>query len=152
MIEFTVGRESHTSYWGEYYIKGLESYAVREDHDSNRTDNHHGYQFFMADAPAGTVFTIFERNGDKRGTSNWIFSICVVEGEKIQEDQAEYGSGFCTGNYRCVAIALGKIKAPRMLGWWKEKPADADPLAYAEHCAVWIEKRGIQTLPKMEEV
>lgn len=149
MVEFIVGSESHTSYWGKFYVKGLEAHEVKEEHDANRRDKHHSYQFLMADAPAKTVFTIFEQDGNKRGTDNWIYKICVVVPGADTEHSAGYGSGFCHGNYEVVAQANGKIKAPRLMDWWQAKPANADPLAYAMHCAEWIEKRGIKTLPTM---
>lgn len=98
-IEYVVGSESHTSYWGKFYVKGLESWEVKEEHDANRRDGHHSYAFLMADAPQGTVFTIFEQNGSKRGTDEFIFKICVVTGSDSIEHKATYGSGFCNGNY-----------------------------------------------------
>lgn len=151
MLEFIVGNESHTSYWGKFYVKGLEKWEVREEHESNRRDRHHSYQFLMANAPAKTLFTIFESDGNKRGTDNWIYKICVVlpESEPITEHKAAYGAGFCSGNYAVIAEANGKIKAPRLMDWWNARPADADPLAYAQHCAEWIGKRGVKDLPAM---
>lgn len=151
MLEYVVGNESHTSYWGKLYIKGLEKWEVREDHDRNRRDRHHSYQCYVTNAPAKTVFTIFEQDGSKRGTDNWIYKICVVlpESEPTVEYEAAYGSGFCNGNYAIVAQASGKVKAPRLMDWWDKRPTDGDLLAYAQHCAEWIEKRGIKDLPPM---
>jgi hypothetical protein len=150
MIEFVVGSEQHTSYWGKFYVKGLEQWEVKEDHEANRRDNHHSYQFLMAEAPSGTLFAVFEQNGNKHGTDEWNYSICVVEPGQQREIDAAYGEGFCHGNYRVVAMASSKIKAPRLMDWWSNRPKDVDQLAYAEHCAVWIEKRGIKDVPRME--
>lgn len=152
MIEFVVGNESHTSYWGKFYVKGLEKWEVKEEHDSNRRDRHHAYQFFVAEAPERTIFTIFEQDGNKRGTDNWIYKICVVvpATEPAVEHKAAYGDGFCNGNYMVVAQASGKIKAPRLMDWWDKRPKGVDLLAYAQHCAEWIEKRGVKDAPPME--
>lgn len=148
-IEYVVGSESHTSYWGKFYVKGLESWEVKEEHDANRRDGHHSYAFLMADAPQGTVFTIFEQNGSKRGTDEFIFKICVViDGDGI-EHKAAYGSGFCNGNYEVLAEASGKVKAPRLMDWWQAKPKGVNAALYARHCAEHIERRGVKDLPAM---
>jgi len=153
VIEFMVGNESHTSYWGKFYVKGLEKWEVREEHDGNRRDRHHSYQFLMADAPTGAIFTIFEQNGNKRGTDEWIYSICIVRNDGANlETKANYGEGFCTGPYDIIAQATGKIKAPRLMDWWSKRPAGVDALAYAQHCAAWIDRRGIKDLPAMEAI
>lgn len=43
-ISYVSGQESHTSNWGKFYVKGLETHVVKEDHPANRRDNHHNYQ------------------------------------------------------------------------------------------------------------
>lgn len=151
MIEFINGSEEHSSNWGKFYVKGLEQWRVKEDHKNSRSDHHHSYNFFMADAPDGTVFTIFEQNGDKHGTDEWSFLICVVRSDREeQQTKASYGYGFCKGPYDVVAQGVGKIKAPRLMDWWIKRPANVDPLAYATHCGVYIEKRGIKSPPALE--
>jgi len=150
MLEYIVGNESHTSNWGKFYVKGIEKYEVKEEHNNNRRDGHHSYQFYMADVPVDTCFTIFEQNGDKRGTDVMKFKICVVSGNN-SELKAEYGDGFCNGNYDVIAEASGKIKSPRLMTWWDNRPKSGDLLAYARHCAAHIDRRGIAVLPPMTE-
>lgn len=152
MIEYIVGKETHTSNWGKFYVKGLEKWEVEEDHDSAASDKHHFYKFYMAEAPVGTIFTIFEQSGDKRGTDVWYFIVCEVATSADSSNRADYGKGFVSGNYRRIAEASGKIKAPRLMDWWTKMPAGVDKLRYAEHCAEWIEKRGVKDLPMMEGV
>ncbi|MGL5059045.1 MAG: hypothetical protein ACRC62_03605 [Microcoleus sp.] len=147
-IEFVQGQESHSSYWGKYYIKGLEEFKVKEDFEANRKDNHHSYQGYVAlEIPEGTIFTIFEQNGNKRGTDNFCFSICVVDQGEINEDKASYGEGFCTGNYRVVAKGKTKTLAPRLMDWWINSPIKT--LEFAEHCAQHINTRGLKNVPEM---
>ena len=96
MLEFINGAEQHSSRWGKYYVKGIEKHAVKEDHPSNRRDNHHNYQFFVADLPVGALFTIFEQNGNKRGTEDFSYAICQYTGTEQAEHYAVYGDGFVT--------------------------------------------------------
>lgn len=150
-IEFVTGQESHSSNWGKYYVKGLESWQVKEDFSENSRDNHSSYQGYVANnIPDGTVFTIFEQSGNKRGTETFIFSICVVTQDEINKDSSAYGSGFVNGNYKVICTSdNSKTKAPRLMDWWTSKPADADALSYAKHCAEHINKRGLKELPAM---
>ena len=145
-IEFVQGQESHTSNWGKFYVKGLEAFVVREDHDLNRKDGHHSYQCFAGEIPVGTVFTLFEQDGTKRGTDTFKFLVCeIVEGEDSNHS-TEYGSGFFEGSFRVIAEGLTKTKAPRLMEWWN---SGDKTLAFAEHCAAHIDKRGLKTLPSM---
>lgn len=48
-----------------------------------------------------------------------------------------------------IVSAHTKLKSLRLMDWWIARPADADPLAYAQHCAAFIEKRGVKELPPM---
>jgi hypothetical protein len=147
-IEFVQGSESHSSSWGKYYVKGLEQFQVKEDFDANRFDRHHSYQGYVAlDIPDGTVFTIFEQNGDKRGTDEFIFSICVVDQGSTKDDQSSYGDGFCTGNYKIIAQGNTKTLAPRLMGWWIDSPVKT--LEFAQHCAAHINTRGLKNIPAM---
>jgi hypothetical protein len=150
-IEYVNGKESHTSNWGKYYVKGLESWEVKEDFSENRHDNHNSYQGYVClDVPEGTLFTIFEQNGNKRGTDVFIFSICRATAEKVNSDAANYGSGFCQGNYEILVSANTKTLAPRLMGWWIDSPDKS--LAFAKHCEAHIGKRGLKTLPAMEKI
>lgn len=147
-IEFVQGQESHSSNWGKYYVKGLESWQVKEDFEENCSDKHSSYQGYVClDIPEGTVFTIFEQSGDKHGNDTFNFTICQAIDEIMGEDKAQYGSGFVTGNYKIIAQGLGKTKAPRLMGWWTE--SNDKSLAFALHCAKFIDKRGLKVLPQM---
>ena len=151
-IEFVQGRESHTSNWGKFYVKGLEPWAVREDFPEDRNDRHHQYSGRVCpDVPQGTWFTIFEQNGNKRGTDTFVFSICRVTAEKIETYNAEYGSGKILGNYEVVVQATGKTKAPRLMGWWQSRPQGRDA-QWAIYCANHINKRGCKDLPPLEDI
>lgn len=146
-LEFVQGQESHSSYWGKFYIKGLEKFQVAEDFMQNRRDRHHSYQgYVVLGAPSGTLFSIFEQNGSKRGTETFRFAICVIADE-FCDWQTEYGAGFVRGNFKIIAKADSRIKAPRLMGWWNN--GGDQSLELAEHCAAYIDKRGMKELPPM---
>jgi len=146
MIEFVIGKESHTSNWGKYYVKGLKNWQAKEDSESNHNDKHHSYQYYLClDVPDGTVFSIFEQSGDKRGTDQFCFSLCVIDQNAETKDYAKYGNGYCKGNYRRIIKTNTKIKSSRLLEWWSNSSDKS--LKSAEHCATYIQKRGVQNLP-----
>lgn len=146
-IEFVQGNETHSSNWGKYYVKGLEKWQVSEDFPENCKDNHHSYQGYVASGiEEESIFTIFEQNGDKRGTDEFFFSICKTTGSD-SEDISNYGKGFCKGNFEIIVRGEGKTKAPRLMKWWIESSDNS--LEFAEHCAKYIEKRGIKELPSL---
>jgi hypothetical protein len=150
-IEFVNGKESHTSNWGKFYVKGLDTWAAKEDFDENRRDNHYSYQGYVClDVPEGTMFTIFEQSGNKRGTDTYKFQICTVTAEVAGEAISNYGSGFVRGNYKVIAEGLTNTKAPRLMKWWIDSPDKS--LAFAEHCKAYIDKRGVKELPAMEKL
>ena len=123
---------------------------TKEDHGRNQRDKHHGYQCFVGVAvPDNAVFTIFYQDGDKRGTGSWHYMIAVTDSSQ-EEQTIKYGytGTFVRGRFRIVAEGKTLTKAPRLMGWW-DKRGTADPLAYAEHCAKWIDKRGVAVLPAM---
>lgn len=147
-IEYVSGNEQHSSSWGKFYVKGLEKLVVKEDFKENQHDNHHSYQGYVGNnVPAGTVFTVFAQSGSKRGTDDWKYWICVVD--DAAESIRLAGYGWIEGCFRIVAQSEGKVKAPRLMGWWDKRPANINPLAYAEHCAAYIDKRGVAELPAM---
>lgn len=147
-IEYVNGQESHSSYWGKYYVKGLEDWSVKEDFEQNKSNKHANYQGYVAnDIPEGTVFTIFEQNGNKRGTDDFIFTICVTTDAEVYEDKAAYGDGLIQGNYKVICTSgNSKVKASRLMDWWISNKASID---FAEHCAKHIDKRGLKSLPPM---
>jgi hypothetical protein len=146
-IEFIQGQESHSSNWGKYYVKGLEAWQVKEDGQYTKHETYTEYQ--CNDVPEGTVFTIFEQSGNKRGTDTFIFSICVTTDETVNTDDSAYGDGKIAGNFKILLQATGKVKAPRLMNWWEAR-GKKDPVKYAEHCAAYIDKRGIKELPPIE--
>lgn len=147
MITFTQGQESHTSNWGKFYVKGLEAFQVKEDGDY---DKHHSYTEYAANVPDGTVFTIFEQSGDKRGTKVFWFTICIASSHECKyEYESDYGSGHLEGNYAVIAQAEGKVKAPRLMDWWTKKPANVNPEVWARHCHAHINTRGLKDIPRL---
>ena len=147
-IEFVQGAEQHTSNWGKFYLKGLEKWQVKEDFSENCHDRHHSYQGYVClDIPEGTLFTIFEQSGSKRGTDEFYFLICSTCSETC-EVKAEYGKGRCIGNYQIIAEGIGKVKAPRLMDWWINSPVHI--LEFALHCAAHIDKRGLKNLPTID--
>lgn len=148
-IEFIQGQESHSSNWGKYYVKGLEKWECKEDGNYNK---HQSYSDFQCNnVPEGTVFTIFEQSGNKRGTDVFHFQIFVTTDAEININDSAYGQGKTAGNFRKLAHGEGKVKAPRLMTWWTEqKPKDVDPVAFAEHCQAYINKRGVKDVPPME--
>jgi hypothetical protein len=150
-VEFVHGQESHSSNWGKFYIKGLEPYQVREDHQGELHDNHHNYTGYDAvNIPEGILFTVFEQNGNKRGTDTFIFAICITTNEQVSEWETEYGNGFCKGNYKEIVRADSLTKAPRLMGWWIDSPEKT--LEMAEWMAECINKRGLRDLPPLRKV
>lgn len=149
-IEFTIGQESHSSNWGKYYVKGLEQWQVKEN---GSYDKHQSYTEYQCnDVPDGTVFTIFEQSGDKRGTELYFFTICVVDAAGIESDEGGYAQGRAVGNYKVLAKGEGKVKAPRLMDWWvNQRPAGVDPVAFALHCAEHINRRGVKDVPAMPQ-
>jgi hypothetical protein len=150
-IEFVQGQESHSSNWGKYYVKGLEKWGVKEDFSENKSDKHHSYQGFVClDVPDGTMFSIFEQSGDKRGTDCFEFMLCVVDQGETGSHKGGYPDGFCTGNFKIIAEGKTKTLAPRLMGWWVDSTDKS--LAFAQHCAAHINKRGIKNLPILSGV
>lgn len=148
-IEFVQGQESHSSNWGKYYVKGLEKWQVKEDFECEINDRHHNYNGYVCnDVPEGTIFTIFEQSGNKHGTDTFYFLICQATDEQVEKDKADYGRAFIEGNFKILVRAEGKTKAPRLMGWWNDSKDHS--LAFANHCAIYINKRGIKELPPLE--
>lgn len=147
-IEFVHGQESHSSSWGKFYIKGLEAFQTKEDFTENRNDKHHNYNGYVCnDVPVGTIFTVFEQSGDKRGTDIYEFAICEISNDEANKWKPSYGSGKLIGNYRIVTIENTKTKAPRLMDWWINSRDKS--LAFAKWCDAHINKRGIKELPPM---
>jgi hypothetical protein len=147
-IEFIMGQETHSSNWGKFYVKGLEAWQCNE---GSTRDKHQSYTDYQCnDVPDGTIFTIFEQSGNKRGTDTFAFTICQATGEQINMEDSAYGSGKIAGNYKILARAITPTKAPRLMGWWIDLLKDQDPAQWAQHCAAHIDKRGVKNPPPME--
>lgn len=150
MIEYISGSESHTSNWGKFYVKGLEKFVVKEDHDRNERNKHASYQCYAGEIPTGTIFTIFEQSGNKRGTDTYIYRICQADDNAPEvKIESEYGAGMISGSFVILAQADSKIKAPRLMAWWDARPANIDPATWAQHCAAHIDKRGLVEIPAL---
>lgn len=147
-IEHLSGQRSHSSNWGKFYVKGF-SKEVKEEHDLNRRDKHQSFQCYVATCNDGDVFTVFDQEGDKRGTNSWTFSICVVDTTQPETLLQNTYTGFVKGQFRVIVTAEGKVKAPRLMDWWQKRPSHVTPLIWAEHCAAHIGKRGLAEPPPM---
>ncbi len=156
-IEYISGSDSHSSNWAKFYVFGLDKWAVRETDGEPESNNHANFkQFICLDVSENKVFTIFEQDGDKRGTDTFNFYICKASAE-FGEIKVSYGR-HCTGNFEIICQGLGKTKAPRLMGWWEEfagkddsnKRKNSEKIAFANHCLANIDRRGIKTLPPFE--
>lgn len=147
-IEYVNGQEQHSSNWGKFYVKGLEKWEAKEDFAENKKDSHHSYQGYVClNIPEGMIFTIFEQNGSKRGTDDYIFRICRVS-DKVTTIDSIYGSGKIMGNFEIVADSgNSKVKAPRLFDWWKNSANQS--YGYALACANLITKRGQKEPPTL---
>lgn len=154
-IEYVSGSEAHTSNWESMYVFGLDGYTTREDHANNRRDGHHKYQCWAGNGvPDGVIFTCVYKTGNKRGTADQLFAICCTDSSQPQQTMTftnSYGKVFITGQFRIVAQATTRTKAERLELWWKGKAKGIQPLAYAEHCAQYIDVRGQKLLPPMPD-
>ena len=148
-IEFIEGNEWHSSWWYKFYVKGLESYQVEEDFPQAVHDRHCKYKGFVClDVPSETVFSVFRQDGNKRGTDEFDFWLCQVATGSIEKIQAAKVA-FVGGNFKIICHASGKVKAPRLLGWWADNKG-LHSLDFARHCAENIVKRGIKELPPFD--
>ena len=151
-LEYVTGKEQHTSNWESCFIFGLDAHVTREDHANNRRDNHHNYQCYAGSAvPDGVIFTVLYKTGDKRGTQAQEFFVAVTDSSQPEQTYtfpSSYRQVFITGRFKIIAFADTATKAPRLYEWWQAR-GNANPLAYAQHCANHIDKRGLKALPPM---
>lgn len=144
-IEWVQGQESHSSYWGKFYVKGIE--GIKEEHEANQIDKHHSYQFFVKNLSGkeNDIFTIFIQEGNKNGTDKFEFYICQIDAYSHNIISGENrNNGFIEGNFKIIASGIGKTKAPRLMAWWIDNPK-LQSLEYAEKCAIAINKRGVKS-------
>ena len=143
-IEYVHGCESHTSTWRKFYVRGLEEWKAKEDFAQERNDKHYCYNGYCCnDVPEGCVFTVFCQAGNKRGTDTFEFYICESTNDQVETIQLS--PCYCQGNFRIIAQGLTKTKAPRLMDWWINSPDKS--LAFAIHCANYIDKRGLKKIP-----
>lgn len=151
-LEYVSGREQHTSTWENMFVFGLDSFVTREDHPHNHRDGHHNYQCWAGNAvPDGVVFSVLYKAGTKRGTNDQQFFIAVTDSSQAEQTYYfpnSYGKVFITGKFRVIALATTATKVPRLAEWWRNR-GDADPFAYALHCANHINTRGLTALPAL---
>ena len=146
-IDFLHGLESHSSTWAKFYVRGLEKWKVKEDFDGERNDKHYTYNGYCCiDIPEGKLFTIFSQAGNKFGCDSFEFYICVTTHAQIESITLD--PCFCTGNFKIIAQGKTKIKGQRLMDWWVNS-ADKS-LKFAEHCAAYIDKRGLKQLPPIK--
>lgn len=154
-IEFLVGEGKHQSNWGlggnysylwsEYTVEGLETYQIENEFEENQSDKFRNYQGYIADPPAGTMFTISENNRKKKGmgATTHSFYICRIMDEDMDYLQgcdlkAEYGNGFCRGRFRIVSTTEGKDRVKHLKQWWEE--SDDKSFEFALHCEMLINR------------
>jgi len=137
LLEAKFGSEQHSSSWGKFIVKGFTVVA-----DNRVRTNHESYTEGATDVPAGTIFTVWAAHGDKHGTSDADFYICVVDSDaEPQEITGGHSSGGCyiRGQFRILARGDGPVRAPRLLQWSQLQPLTA---AWAEHLGRQIKLRG----------
>lgn len=133
-------------FWS-FQVEGLQPFNTPEDHQLANND----YKCWVAsNPPEGALFTIMECDGGWGYSQLSKFYICEVVAAEKHQQTAKYGNGFIKGNYRVVVRAETPVKANRLFRWW-EKSKHPKTLAYADHCAAYLEERGLKKLPPMGE-
>lgn len=147
-IEYLVGMEQHTSYWGKFYVKGLEDFVSREDSEHEQHDGHYSFSYYCKGVKAedNLIFTVFVQEGNKYGTDRLEFMICQLDhlSNNCIEGEVQ-NKGFINGSFRILASAKGKTKGKRLLDWWEKRPKEITQealLAYIARCANSILIRG----------
>lgn len=163
LIEYTVGSESHSSFWGKFIVKGLEKWGVKENEER---DKHKSYISLAAEVSPGTIFTVFSQAGNKRGTRDYDFYICEVVEEGTEKITGGcYGTGAqAFGPFAILCHGAGTTKAPRLMAWWgkigekcaafrtKEgKLQKGTKKLYAAWCKKHLDVKGLKDLPPITE-
>lgn len=151
MIEFVTGEEQHRSAWGKFYLFGLDEYSTKKISAATRQTKTSAYRFWIADPPPFTVFSVFEKSGDVTGATTFSFLLCCTQPGLAGRFTATYGDGYVKGDFSELARGTGTIKAARLMDWWRAKPDGVDLIEYANHCAIYIAKRGVEILPPLPE-
>ena len=151
-VEFINGNEHHSSFWGKFYVKGLEKWQVKEDGEYDRHNSN--TEYVAIDIPEKTIFTVFEQDGNKRGTDAYYFHICYIDRSCYSEIIPEYHGTerYLKGNFSILASGKGKTKAPRLMNWWLEKSpnmSQSQKWDYAILCGESIKKRGVKEAPRL---
>lgn len=146
---FVTGEEQYRKAWGKFYLFGLEDYAIKKVNVATRQTKTSAYRFFQADPPPFTVFSIFEKSGDATGATTFSFLLCCTQPGLVGRYSATYGDGYVQGEFSELARGTGNVKAERLMDWWRAKPDGVDLIEYANHCAIYIAKRGVIVLPPL---
>jgi|GEM_PF-550092 len=155
-VEYVSGSESHASTYAEFYVHGLDQWAVCQTDDEPEADSNYKH-YICLDIPENQVFTVFRKDGDKFGVKGYNFFICKTS-KALGTIPGNRGNGYCGGDIEVICKGEGKTKAPRLFGWWidftgksdENKRTNEQKLAFAQHCANFINKRGIKELPPFE--
>lgn len=128
-IKFMVGEEKFDYTWARFEVKGLEQYQINDDPHKKPAPS--GFQYFEADAPEGTIFTVDELAGDYRGTDEARFAVCQVTGGKLRRMEASQCDAYCVGAYVALVEQDGVAKAARLKATWEQRPSEQDAVAWA---------------------
>jgi hypothetical protein len=133
LIEGKTGSEQHSSSWGKFIVMGVRLVA-----DERQADRHHTYTAGAAEVDDGTVFTIWQATGNRRGTDQADFYILLADSAQ-EPTTIDNGYGRLTGRWQVLAHGDGPVRAPRLLGWTKNLTL-TEPLA--RHLGAQINLRG----------
>lgn len=153
-IEYVSGEDSHDSSWGKFWVFGLK--GDRKRGGTPKADKLTTYHRFICSVPAGTVFTIFEEDGEFAAPDTYNFRICQASQEVNVIRSAFDPERYCSGNFEIICDGAGKTKGRKLFDWWKSFVGDEDTrtneekLAFAAHCYAHLNKKGIKTLPPFE--
>jgi len=171
-IKFVHGEEFHTGTYRKFYVKGLEKWQVedssieikkkpswneKDDEEFFPRDERNDYYYngYCCNAiPERTLFTIFTRYGDYQGQGAKVaddieFFICCTDDQIELNWNDTFSPCFCQGNFKIVAKAVSKTKALQLMTWWIYSPDNS--LAFAEHCALHIDKKGMRQVPPINK-
>lgn len=150
LIEARTGAEQHSSYWGKFFVHGLD--LVVEDYHRSR---HESYRDGALEVADGILFTVWATEGNKYGTQDSNYYICVSDSAAAPQtiQGGCYGrGGWITGRFRIVAHGAGKTRAPRLLAWVKAVGGiERLSMDLAEHFAEYINRRGVALPPKLQK-
>jgi hypothetical protein len=133
----------------DFEVRGLESFAINKVAPSAYYDD---YRYWIADnVPEETLFTLAEYDGNSRHQNMCSFFICAAVSDQKNLIKTRYGNNMIDGNYRIVAHGDIHIRAQLLYEWWY-RYSPYRTVDYAEHCALYMEKRWTKKkLPPMDD-